>query len=225
MRMSADQRPSRRWIDITLPVEEGLVVWPGSDGYRHEWRLLQSRGEESNLSVIHTDVHVGTHLEFGRHFLDGGPTLDQVPLEALVGEALVIWLPNVEAVDAADLQRLAWPSSLERLLIRTKNSELWARGVREFRQDFVGLTPAAAAWLVAQRVKLVGLDYLSIARFGQGAETHRTLFRGDCVVLEGLNLDGVAAGRYRLTCLPTRLVGTEAAPARAILEPLTDHDL
>ncbi len=89
-----------------------------------------------------------------------------------------------------------------------------------FREDFVGLTLEGASWIAGRGLRLVGTDYLSIQRFGDDPETHRVLMRAGVAILEGLDLSAVEPGEYRLTCLPLRLYGSEAAPARAILEPL-----
>jgi arylformamidase len=74
--------------------------------------------------------------------------------------------------------------------------------------------------MVERGVQLVGSDYLSVELFGEDFETHRILLRGGVAIVEGLALGHVEPGPYRLTCLPLRLAGAEAAPARAILEAL-----
>ena len=110
------------------------------------------------------------------------------------------------------------PSDCERLLIRSRNSERWA-GATEFDTGFVALALDAAQWIAERRLRLVGVDYLSVQRFSDDPETHRVLMRAGVAILEGLDLSRAPAGRYRLTCLPLWLADSEAAPARAILEP------
>ena len=122
-------------------------------------------------------------------------------------------------IAASSLQARDIPEGTERLLLKTRNSSLWHGRDRSFRPDFVALTVDAAAWVVARGIRLVGIDYLSIQRFDDGPETHRTLFRGGVTILEGLDLTGVRPGRYTLACLPLRAVGVEAAPVRAVLLP------
>ncbi len=109
------------------------------------------------------------------------------------------------------------PSGSERVLFHTRNSDLWAHGEREFARDFVAVTEDGAQWLIERGVRLVGVDYLSVAPFRQSAPTHRALLRAGVVVVEGLNLHGVAPGMYQLVCLPLRIVGCDGSPARAIL--------
>jgi arylformamidase len=86
-----------------------------------------------------------------------------------------------------------------------------------FQTEFVGLSADAAQFIVDKGIRLVGIDYLSIAPYKQGAPTHRILLEAGVVILEGLNLSAVSPGRYTLYCLPLKLAGSDGAPARAIL--------
>jgi arylformamidase len=104
-----------------------------------------------------------------------------------------------------------------RILFRTRNSELWKRGEREFHKDFVGIDASGAAWLVRRKVRLVGVDYLSVAPFGNSRPTHQLLLGAGVVILEGVDLSRVPPGAYTLYCLPLKLVGSDGAPARAVL--------
>ena len=116
------------------------------------------------------------------------------------------------------------PNGTTRLLLHTRNSELWERGVTEFRKDFVALTSDAAQWLVDQGIRLIGVDYLSVHRYGDGPLTHQILLRAGIIIVEGLNLTDVAPGKYELICLPLRLDGADGAPARAVLRKLPERD-
>lgn len=204
-----------RPIDISLRLHPDIPVWPGSDGFRIRRALAIARGDQANVSTIEMDVHCGTHVEGPLHFLEDGAALDTFPLEVFTGHAQVIHLPDAASIGPADLE--AMPAGTERLLIRTANSETWARRTA-FDGDYVGLTSDAARWIADRRLRLVGIDSLSIQRWGDDPETHRILMRAGVAILEGVDLSGVAPGEYRLTCLPLRLDGAEASPVRAILE-------
>jgi arylformamidase len=134
-----------------------------------------------------------------------------------VGSALVVEVPPNGNLSADSLKGLAIPSGAKRLLFRTSNSELWTRGDRAFSKDFVGVTADGAQWLVDFGVRLVGIDYLSVAPFGKSVPTHQTLLHAGVIIIEGLSLGKVRAGIYTLVCLPLRLVGIDGSPARAIL--------
>jgi arylformamidase len=195
-----------------------MPVWPDSIGLRLSRTLALANGDPANVSRLDMDVHCGTHVEAPIHFIHGGDPLEAFPIELFVGPAWVAHVPGVPAISASDLEGLGMPQGIERLLLRTANSDLWQSANAGFDSSYVALLPSAATWIVERGIRLVGIDYLSIQRYGDDPETHRILMRAGVAILEGLNLDGVAIGSYRLVCPPIRLHGAEAAPARAFLE-------
>jgi len=212
--------PMSKPIDISVRLVEGMPVWPDSVGIEVSRSRSFAAGDGVNVSRIDMDVHCGTHVEGPLHFLDGGAPLEAFPLEVFVGPAFVAHLPDAEVIGPPELERAAIPAGVQRLLLRTRNSGNWQAEDQSFRTDYTALSSDGAAWIVGRGIRLVGSDYLSVQRYDDGPETHRILMRGGVVILEGLNLSGVAPGQYRLTCLPLWLGGAEAAPARAILEYL-----
>lgn len=206
-------------IDISVPIVEGMPIWPGSTGVRITRTMALERGDEATVSQLDTDVHVGTHLDAPGHFIPGGDPIDRVPLDVLVGQASVVHLPDCSAITPADLER-AVPHGAARVLFRTRNSKRWREPRHMFTPDYVALTLEAARWVVDRGIRLIGVDYLSVQRFSDSAETHRVLLGAGVVLLEGLDLSAVLAGEYELFCLPLKLVGAEAAPARAVIRPL-----
>ncbi|MCZ6570045.1 MAG: cyclase family protein [Deltaproteobacteria bacterium] len=210
-------------IDISVPLHSGIPVWPGSTGYLLTQTSCLDNGDASMNSMLDMDVHVGTHVDAPCHFIPGAASSEALPLEALIGPACVALLEDAEVVTPELLSGLDLAPNVERLLLKTRNSELWEKGESEFRSDFVALTADAARWLVDRGIVLIGIDYLSVQRFGDPPLTHEILLRSGMVVLEGLNLAGAAPGRYELICLPLRLVGSNGAPARAVLRPLASR--
>jgi arylformamidase len=202
-------------IDISVHVNPGMPRWPGSAGFSVRRAMAIADGDDANVSTIEMDVHCGTHVEGPLHFIDDGAPLDAIPLDAFIGSAYVLHLPDADSIGPDELETV--PARTERLLVRTRNSETWATRT-EFASDYVALTLAGAQWIAERGLRLVGVDYLSVQRWGDDPETHRTLMRGGVAILEGIDLSGVDAGTYRLTCLPLRLDGLEASPVRAILE-------
>ena len=145
-------------------------------------------------------------------------TVDQLPIHLLTGRAYVLHLPDeVDLITAEVLRAAEIPPRTRRLLFKTRNSAIWARGERRFQKDIVGVSPDGAQYLVDRRVKLIGVDYLSVAPFDNTLEPHRILLGAGIVVVEGLNLTEVSQGRYTLYCLPLKIAGADGAPARAIL--------
>jgi len=204
-------------IDITVPLTTEMPIWPGSKGIRITPTMRLEEGDSSNVSRLDCDLHTGTHVDAPRHFLQNGATVEQLPLDILVGPSFVAHLPDATDITPRNLTDLNLPSGIERLLLRTCNSELWAAKTTEFREDFVALTHEAAQWIVDKGISLIGVDYLSVQRYGDDNLTHQILLDADTIVLEGLNLSNVKTGFYELSCLPLKLVDVEAAPARAIL--------
>lgn len=207
-------------IDISLPVRPDMPFWPNSEGYRIRRTREIAAGDTANVSLITSDVHVGTHVDAPLHFIEGGAAVEQLPLDVLIGPAQVVHLPEADAITAEVLDALNLPANIRRLLFHTRNSRLWAEGVPTFREDYVALTLDGAQWIVERGIALIGNDYLSVQRYRDTPEIHRVLLRAGVVLVEGLNLDGVAPGLYELICLPVKLLGAEGAPARAILRPL-----
>jgi len=208
-------------IDISVPLLPEMPVWPGDGGIRIVPLKRMDTGDKNNLSRLECGVHTGTHVDAPWHFLEDGSTAEQLPLDAMMGEAFVAYLPEVDLIAAETLAQLMLPKGTTRLLLRTRNSELWETGVTEFRKDFVALTGDAAQWLVDQGIRLIGVDYLSVHRYGDNAPTHQILLRAGLIIVEGLNLAGVAPGKYELICLPLRLSGADGAPARVVLRTLS----
>jgi arylformamidase len=177
-------------------------------------------GDQANVSLLRFGAHTGTHVDAPAHFIEGGAKVDSLSLETLIGEAIVVEIPLDACSIAPEHLTECDLSGVERVLFKTRNSGFWHDPENRFRTDFTYLETEAAVWLVEAGVRLVGIDYLSIERFGSKEfETHRTLLSKGVIILEGLDLQQVAPGRYELICLPIKLAGGcgDGAPARAVL--------
>lgn len=204
-------------IDISLGISAQLVTWPGDPAVQLERVAKIEEGANANVSQMQLGVHTGTHVDAPVHFIPGGRGVESLRLETLVGRAYVCHLPRLAQITAADLRAAHIPPRARRLLIRTRNSRYWTKGDQTFHTDFVGLGVEAAEWVVARGIQLVGLDYLSVAAWKQSRPVHRILLQAGVIAVEGLNLARVKAGWYELICLPLKLVGSDGAPARALL--------
>ena len=204
--------------DISVSVSATLPVWPGDPPILLERYMAISAGDVANVSHLACSVHVGTHVDAPIHFVDGSSAVENLPLDILIGPTAVVELLDVDAITADCLEALALPSNMTRLLFKTRNSELWADPRHDFYPDFVALTPDAANWVVRRGIRLLGVDYLSVQRFHDPEPTtHRILLGAGVVIVEGLDLSAVRPGTYQLLCLPLKLVGSDGAPARAVL--------
>lgn len=208
-----------QYIDISVDLGPQTVIWPGSCSIEfNKWKDI-SRGDKSNNTEIKFNAHVGTHIDAPRHFINDGKNTSQISLNELIGEVLVLDLTGRVEISDSYLESLDIPSGTKRVLLKTDNSILWQTGVRVFNEKFVALNAEAARWLVKRGIELVGIDYLSVQKYKDTPEVHRVLLGAEVVVVEGLDLSSVKPGYYDLVCLPLKLVGVEAAPARAILLP------
>ncbi len=199
-----------------MPVRSGAFVYPGNPEISIELQQSITAGAGANVSAIRFGSHTATHVDAARHFFVDGQSADQIPLEKLVGPAILVrFTDDVRAIGEAELRRVDLGSHT-RILLATRNSSLLAK--KDFNTDYTYLAPDGAEYLVARGVDLVGIDYLSIEQFRSGHHrTHRALLEKSVVIVEGLDLSVPAPGEYELVCLPLRLEGCDGAPARAIL--------
>lgn len=201
-------------IDISVPLSPSTVSWENELAPVIERVNSIEAGDGYNLSRLAFGSHSGTHVDAPLHFIEQGGSVDQMPLDALIGPVVVIDARDVAKEIDLELVERELPPGCERVVFSTRNSELWDQP--SFSNDFVGISPRAASLLVERGVRLVGIDYLTVG----APETHRELLSHEIILLEGLDLRGVAAGRYRLVCLPLCIVGADGAPARAVLSTL-----
>jgi arylformamidase len=203
------------WRDVTLPLRPETVVWPGDPAFEIEPLRRIADGGACNTSRLSMATHTGTHIDAPWHFEDDGKRLDEVDTSLFFGEALLLDIPDVDTVRASDLGAARLP---RRVLLKTRNSLLPVD--TSFRADYVALDAEAAQRIVDDGVRLVGVDYLSVAPFRQnGQETHHRLLTHDVLIVEGLCLGGLQAGIYQFTVLPLALVGADGAPCRAFVGP------
>ena len=202
--------------DVSVPLRPGLPTYAGEPGPQLQHLKQISRGDSANVTALSLGSHTGTHVDAPHHFLDGRSTVEAMSLGALLGPTQVIELTEPRHITAADLAASSIPSGTTRILLRTPNSRFWNDD--EFHTDFVGLTGDAAEWLVERGFVLVGIDYLSIERFGSPEhEVHKILLEANVVIVEGLDLRSVTAGEYMMACAPLKVVGADGAPARVFL--------
>jgi arylformamidase len=139
--------------------------------------------------------------------------MESVPLDALCGPAVVVDGTGIggNSIGEGDLEKLDIPGGAERVILKTRNSELWNR--EEFTRDFLRLDGSGARFIVSRGIRMIGIDYLSVGNH----EAHRELLGAGVVPVEGLDLREIEPGSYTFFCLPLDLVGSDGAPARAIL--------
>jgi len=206
--------------DVSVPLSSATPTYPGDPGIEIKKWMTLVKGDPANVSLINFGLHSGTHVDAPAHFIEGARTVDKLPLTSLVGEVHVIAVPDDRNTIDQEFVAQAVPTGAKRVLFKTRNSNLWNQPERGFQEDYVSIEPAAARKLAADGTMVVGIDYLSVEKFGSKSfETHLALLSQEVVIIEGLDLREVPAGIYELICLPLRIAGAsgDGAPARVIL--------
>ena len=201
--------------DVTVPLSKELIVYPGDPHVKIISRTAIGRDDaQCNLSCYSFSSHAGTHVDPPSHFIENGVTVDNLPLELLMGRARVVEV-TAPVIDESVLEEFDFTADA-RVLFKTRNSYLWSQ--KKFVEDYVYITAGAARVLVAEGIKVVGIDYLSVDKFGNGeAETHLTLLQAGVVIIEGLDLREIEPGDYEMMCLPLKVKNGDGAPARVVL--------
>jgi arylformamidase len=206
--------------DVTVPLRNGVPTWPGDPLVDiNDFRSL-SNGDGANVTALNFGAHSATHVDAPAHFIEGAAKVESLDLNVLIGEAEVVEVPEDYHAITQEFVLAHCSPGAERILFKTRNSAFWNQSKLEFRRDFTYLDLAAAQTLVQRGAKLVGIDYLSIEKFDtETHETHLALLSHGVVIIEGLNLSDVPAGKYELICLPLRLQSNkgDGAPARVVL--------
>jgi arylformamidase len=202
-----------RYYDITVPISPATVTWPSDPPVRFTSFKSVARGDRSNVLKLELGTHAGSHVDAPNH-IGLTRTVDRLPLDSLIGPCIVIEAKTPGLVPPDHLRGVNF-SRTTRVLFKTANS---ARiGDDAFHPDFVALAPETARLLARRKVRLVGIDAMSVDPKGGSGEAHRTLLGAGVILLENINLSRVPPGRYQLICLPLNLTGADGAPARVVL--------
>ncbi len=202
--------------DISAPLNKA-PIYPGDRLYFREWIARLDKGSGYNLSALALGSHAGTHLDFPSHLLESGASLDKYPLKRFIMPAEVVCASGEGPVLPCSLQGCKIEAG-QALLFKTDNSRKRLMHQAAFSEDFVCLSLDVARLCVAEGASLLGIDYLSVDKYGDDSlSVHRALLENDVLILEGIDLADVPCGRYSLICLPLSIPDAEASPVRAVL--------
>jgi arylformamidase len=208
------------YIDISMPLAPDTPVWPGDSSPIITLDSSLESGDFVNTTRLEISAHTATHIDAPRHVIAGGPGVESIGADILVGQCHVAdftSLPPGSVVSASALEAARIPQGVTRLLLKTGNSRRIADAKGAFLEDFVALDDSACEWIVSRGIALVGIDCYSITPFDRPIPGHVALLGAGVVVLEGLSLIAAEEGAYALICLPLLIPGSDGAPARAIL--------
>ena len=212
-------------VDLSVPLEPGMPVYPGDPEVRIEPALRVAAGEGVNVLAVHMGSQSGTHVDAPYHILDDGRRLDELPLERFLGRAVVADVRHVAAED-----RIAWDDLSEVhgrlgagviLVLHTGWSRHWGDIPRMRMHPW--LDPDAARRIVEAGVRSVGIDGLSVDATPEDPavtrfEAHLAILGAGGVIVENLtNLAALAGLRDpSLSVLPIALARSDGAPVRAV---------
>ena len=232
----------RRVVDLSHAYDESTIFWPTEEGFVLE-RGTAGVTEAGYWYAAHrfrTPEHGGTHIDAPIHFAEGGQSVDEIPLDRLIGPAIVVDVTGACAADSdyrVSVEALIeWESQHGRIprgaivLLRTGFERFWPDRLRYLGTDergatavaklhFPGLHPDAARWLVEERrIHAVGLDTASIDHGpSKRFETHQVLSRANVPAFENLtNLSGLPARGFDVVALPMKIRGGTGGPLRAV---------
>ncbi|KAK9163822.1 hypothetical protein Syun_004724 [Stephania yunnanensis] len=217
-----------RILDISHRYREDMPSWGKEEGLgQFLWLPLSMKnGSLANNSEMKLPSHTGTHVDAPGHVFDhyfnagfDVDTLDLEVLNVLTGPALLVDVPRDKNITAEVMKSLNIPRGVRRVLFRTLNTDRKLMLKKEFDTSYVGFMKDGAQWLVENTdIKLVGIDYLSVAAYDDLIPSHLVFLEGrEVILVEGLKLDDVKPGIYSVHCLPLRLLGAEGSPIRCIL--------
>jgi len=200
-----------KFYDISLLINEDIILYPGSPKISITPHATIPK-DTTNESLITFGSHTGTHIDSPLHINKNGKDASQIDISSFYGQCRVLDLTRVNLeIHREDLEVFNLKSD-EIVLLRTQNS---IKGYKEFREDFIHVKLDAAQYLIECGIKTLGVDHLSVKKFGGDDEVHELLIN-NLTLFEGLNLSEVSAGEYLFVGLPLRIV-CDGAPARAIL--------
>ncbi len=207
-----------RIIDISIPLSRKTPVWEGDKGISIHRVALIENGCDFNVSRIELGVHAGTHIDAPFHVFKNGNTVDQIPLDTLIGNVQVVEIPDgISVIDKNCLMNLNFQDGIDRILFKTSNSIYWETDPFSFKKEYVAINSEGAKYITDMDLRLVGMDYFSVSSYDDLKQPHLTLLDRGIVLLENIDLRNVVPEIYKLICLPLKIIDTDGAPVRAVL--------
>ncbi len=204
-----------KYYDLTANISEELVTFPGDPQYKAEDISSLEKGAHFHLSEIHLGNHTGTHIDFPSHVIKDGKTSNDFPIESLIGQGLIVEVPSNESSIKKDFIKKQPILENDFVFFKTSNSKLSKNA--KFTNDYVYIEPEAAEELLKKRVKIVGIDYISVDKYeSEDLPVHKSLLSNDVLIVEGLELNDVPIGRCKIYIMPMKVNKMDGLPARVM---------
>jgi len=214
---------AKRIIDISVCISPDMPICPGDPipSFKGSSSIVHDGFAVSKISM---GTHTGTHIDAPSHIIEGGASINTIALDNFYGKALVLDLGDLNRVISGNvveshLERVAAHEKEKAaiLLLKTSCSESLSMD-SETQRSNIFFDGTLGQWFVNSGFKTVGIDMLSIdPEYDHALPNHHLLLKNNICIIENLDLNGVEEGIYEFVCLPLKLVGCDASPARAIL--------
>lgn len=199
--------------DLTADITQDLVVYPGDPSYSANQVSSLETGQKFNLYHMHLCNHVGTHVDFPAHTIQGGKTSSDFPIEYLTGPGIIIKVPSVDKSITKDFVSKQSIVNNDIVFFKTANSKQSKH--QPFIEQYVYIEPDAAKELLEKGVKIVGVDYISIDKHDdEDLTVHNMLLSKEILIVEGLELSSIPEGRYEIFIMPLKVPDMDGLPAR-----------
>jgi arylformamidase len=208
-------------FDVSRVLSNDLAPWPGDTPFHFELKWKMAEGATVNVGAVEMGVHNGTHADAPFHFEQGADTIERMPLEIYLGDAVVVDLTKqfesdrTRQITVADIESCSDALELApRLLVKTN---VW-KDSKVFPGWIPVIAPDVPEWLRKRKVKLIGLDLPSVDSIdAKKLVNHYALAAARIAIVESLELSAIEPGTYHFSALPLRISDGDASPVRAIL--------
>lgn len=208
-------------IDLTLTISKSIPSFPGSPKPQFIlWSDIKDDGY--NLELLFLSSHTGTHIDAPYHFIKNGIKIHQIPLDRLIGKAILIKLkkPKNSQITKQDI-----------VIFEKNNGTIpnhssvffftqWQKNIQKanYFTENPGLDKSAANYLVSKQINLVGIDSPSIdLGKDESFHVHRIFSKNNILIVENLaNLNKISSIEFNFTILPLKLKDATGSPVRAL---------
>ena len=210
------------FYDLTQLIYPDMPTYPGEP--QPEFLPFFKLGRDKvNLTRLIMGSHTGTHVDAPKHFISTGDSVNKIPLDKFIGEAVTLDMSTksigqgITNIDLDTYSKIVKAGDI--ILIYTGTSDRWNKD-ENIRQNFTYLELSAAEWIVNHQIKCIGIDSFSVEKYGfKDGLTHKMLLSNKISIIEGLNVNvkQCLGKRMFLVCLPLFLRDIDGSPARVVV--------
>lgn len=212
---SKERKKVKKYYDLSASISEKLVTFPGDPQYKIENIRSLEKGSKFHLSKIHLGNHTGTHIDYPSHVIKNGKNSNDFPIESLIGHGLIVEVPSTESSITKEFIKKQAILENDFVFFKTSNSRL--SKTANFTDNYVYIEPEAAEELLKKRVKIVGIDYISVDKYeSEDLPVHKALLSNNVLIVEGLELNNVPSGRCKIYIMPIKINKMDGLPARVM---------